>query len=240
MINTKTYQSTEVDTPTSSLLKPMPLWQSILLTMAPAMLLYCFYYFMMPGLMETFGYPFLVVYLIGRPQFRERNVLFVVLLAIWVVLFIAGITFAAKKFDRYLLPAFVSLDVIAALGCTVWILRGSDVTDLPRRTFGWAGVVIVIVAAVVGFLNVKASAEHLQTNRDPGVYVTTGRWLATEGSLVVDGVVGVERRDHRSRHLAETCHVDPLTPPSAHLRTRKLHADYQRWWWPPPGCGAPT
>ena len=65
MINTKTYQSSEVDTPTSSLLKPMHLWQSILLTMAPAMLLYVFYYFMMPGLVETNGYPFLVVYLIA-------------------------------------------------------------------------------------------------------------------------------------------------------------------------------
>jgi membrane protease YdiL (CAAX protease family) len=65
MINTKTYQLTEIDTSTSTFLKPMPLRQSILLALAPALLLYGFYYFMMPGLMETFGYPFLIVYLIA-------------------------------------------------------------------------------------------------------------------------------------------------------------------------------
>ena len=65
MINSSTYQSTEIDTPTSTHLKPMPLWQSILMTLSPALLLYGFYYFMMPGLMETFGYPFSVVYLIA-------------------------------------------------------------------------------------------------------------------------------------------------------------------------------
>ena len=65
MINTKIYPLREVERTISALLKPMPLWQSIILTLAPAVLLYVFYYYMMPGLMESFGYPFLVVYLIA-------------------------------------------------------------------------------------------------------------------------------------------------------------------------------
>jgi len=65
MIKTKTHKSQVVDRTTSTLLKPMPLWESIILTLAPAILLYAFYYFMMPSLMQTFGFPFLVVYLIA-------------------------------------------------------------------------------------------------------------------------------------------------------------------------------
>ena len=65
MMNLKTHKLNEADSTTSTLFKPMPLWESIILTLAPAMLLYIFFYFMMPGLMETIGYPFLVVYLIA-------------------------------------------------------------------------------------------------------------------------------------------------------------------------------
>jgi membrane protease YdiL (CAAX protease family) len=49
----------------TSQLRPMPLCTSILFTFAPAILLYTLYYFMMPRLIETFGYPFLVVYLLA-------------------------------------------------------------------------------------------------------------------------------------------------------------------------------
>jgi membrane protease YdiL (CAAX protease family) len=65
MINTTTYNTKGVDRTTSALLKPITLWQSILMTLAPTVLLYAFYYYMMPGLMKSFGYPFLVVYLIA-------------------------------------------------------------------------------------------------------------------------------------------------------------------------------
>jgi len=50
---------------TSPILRPIPLWQSILMTMAPAMLLYGFYHYLIPSLMDTAGIPFLVAYLIA-------------------------------------------------------------------------------------------------------------------------------------------------------------------------------
>jgi membrane protease YdiL (CAAX protease family) len=65
MINLITRKLIEVDRTTSTLLKPIPLWESLILTLAPAMLLYVFYSFMMPSLMQTVRYPFLVVYLIA-------------------------------------------------------------------------------------------------------------------------------------------------------------------------------
>lgn len=34
------------------------------------------------------------------------------------------------------------------------------------------------------------AGQHLLTDRDPGVYVTTARWLAAEGTLLVDPAVG--------------------------------------------------
>jgi hypothetical protein len=54
---------------------------------------------------------------------------------------------------------------------------------LPVAT---AMVIIVVSALSAGLF----SAEHVITNRDPGVYLTTGRWLADEGTLLVSGKVG--------------------------------------------------
>ena len=51
-----------------------------------------------------------------------------------------------------------------------------------------AAVVVVIVASAGSAAGY--SSEHLLTNRDPGVYLTTGRWLADEGTLLVSGKVG--------------------------------------------------
>ena len=65
MINTTTHKLNKLERTISTSLKPMPLWESIILTMALAIMLYVFYYFMLPGLMESFEYPFLVAYLIA-------------------------------------------------------------------------------------------------------------------------------------------------------------------------------
>lgn len=51
-------------------------------------------------------------------------------------------------------------------------------------------VFVLVVIASVTFLNLKTTGEHLLTDRDPGVYVTTGKWLADHGTLLVDGAVG--------------------------------------------------
>ncbi len=50
-------------------------------------------------------------------------------------------------------------------------------------------VAALIVVASLGTNVVKAS-QHLATNRDPGVYLETGLWLADQGNLELDGREG--------------------------------------------------
>ena len=60
------------------------------------------------------------------------------------------------------------------------------------RTTRWRPATLVLIAIVAGlgaWHGVEAS-QHVLTDRDPGVYVTAGRWLAREGTLLVDPAVG--------------------------------------------------
>lgn len=49
-----------------------------------------------------------------------------VALLLFALVFVAGMSVGAKKFDRYILPAFLALDVIAALG---WVALGQWVAE---------------------------------------------------------------------------------------------------------------
>lgn len=78
----------------------------------------------------------------GRGFFRANRTKSPLLLALWAILFIVAITPAAKKFDRYILPAVPSLLILAALG---WAAL-----DLSRsRLFRW--VLSLAVIAQVGY-----------------------------------------------------------------------------------------
>ena len=61
-------------------------------------------------------------------------------------------TIAAKNFDRYLLPIFPALDLLAGLG--LWRLAERLVRSLPLSMCGESGAVggtgVVLLAAVVG------------------------------------------------------------------------------------------
>jgi hypothetical protein len=84
----------------------------------------------------------------------------------------------------------VALFVAVALPLMLWAWnwfrpRGTVVSS--HRGISLAMVIVGVVVVGVTALNVTSTAEHLQTNRDPGVYLTTGKWLATQGTLLVDG-----------------------------------------------------
>ena len=85
---------------------------------------------------------------------------------------------------------------------TVW-KRGRDNPTFGRRS----GPTIAVVVVVLGLtaLNVRYSSQHLLTDRDPGVYVTTARWLANEGTLLVEPEAYAYRgviNEHRIRYAA--------------------------------------
>jgi len=85
--------------------------------------------------------------------------------------------------------------IVVALGVVVWMtlvpmMLGRDMFSRMRWTISLSAVIAYIVVAGVALLNMKYAGEHLLTDRDPGVYITTARWLATHGSLLVEGAVG--------------------------------------------------
>ena len=85
----------------------------------------------------------------------------------------------------------VALGVPASIGLGVWgwhPFRRAAGELISGGILPTATVLVVIVASMLSAA--FFSGEHLQTNRDPGVYVTTGRWLADEGTLLVSGKVG--------------------------------------------------
>ena len=77
-------------------------------------------------------------------RLRRLPPLSTLLLAAWVILFLAGISLAAKKFDRYALPVIPSLIILSALGW--WHLR-SLVMRAPtgrQRSFN-AGTILLLL-----------------------------------------------------------------------------------------------
>ncbi|MFN2142575.1 MAG: hypothetical protein ACK2U5_18970, partial [Candidatus Promineifilaceae bacterium] len=130
------------------------------------------------------GLILLVVYGLARPRFRRRHGQTVLLLALWALLFLAAITLAAKKFDRYLLPVIPALAVLAAIALA---------EDGDRRGRGMNVFLLVLVTAQA--LMLAASLPYLLSAYNPlaggpltAQYVlplgwgegvsAAGRWLA--------------------------------------------------------------
>lgn len=99
---------------------------------------------------------------------------------------IAGLPLAMVGWFRPLPTAVLATAVAAALWA-VWPAPERRRTD--RATNGWA-VAALAVVGVMTLLNARYASQHLEVNRDPGVYVTTARWLAEEGDLLVAGLEG--------------------------------------------------
>lgn len=90
---------------------------------------------------------------IGAAVWRRRdlpNRLALGLLAVFALAFLLAITTQAKKFDRYALPMFPTLDIIAAIGL-LWLadllkgrVAGAGSAHNPRlAALGWLGVLVL-------------------------------------------------------------------------------------------------
>src|SRR5688572_9636029 len=82
-----------------------------------------------------------------------------------------------------------SLVIPAALllWAVLWVVwtRGGGELSVQHYRRGPLVIVLLDVLVVTG-LNVRYSSQHLLTERDPGVYITTAKWMAKEGSILVD------------------------------------------------------
>src|SRR3990170_6221097 len=79
----------------------------------------------------------IIGFLTGREPFNRRSVRFTSLgLSLLVVLFTIGMTLGSKKFDRYLVPVYAPLDILAGLGWVsfaIW-LREKNFRSLLRNS----------------------------------------------------------------------------------------------------------
>lgn len=93
----------------------------------------------------------------GRRAWNGSN-RWLLLLALFVVLFVAAISVMAKKFDRYALPVFPALTILAAAGICrsaglLWRwLKGAAIAP-PQRIFvaGYAFIIIGLAANLYGY-----------------------------------------------------------------------------------------
>ncbi|HTN78786.1 MAG TPA: hypothetical protein VMK16_03850 [Acidimicrobiales bacterium] len=88
--------------------------------------------------------------------------------------------------------------VVLAVGINAGLLGVLAVLGLPRRgseartsRSAIAAVCLtVVVVAGMTVMNGWAKSQHVLSNRDPGIYLITGKWLSEHGQLPVDAAVG--------------------------------------------------
>ena len=67
------------------------------------------------------GLVIMLVILFQRDRRSQLPKLSVLMLSLWIVVFVAGISLAAKKFDRYALPVVPALTMLAVIGWVIWL-----------------------------------------------------------------------------------------------------------------------
>jgi hypothetical protein len=90
-------------------------------------------------------------------------------------------------------PLPVALLTMAGTGLLVWATRdslaaaatGAGAAGRPRA-WTWTALGALLLAAVWTAFAARWSSQHLLADRDPGVYMWHGRWIARSGSLLVD------------------------------------------------------
>ncbi len=117
----------------------------------------------------------------------------------WLVAFIIGgavvllsvvVAGLVAALSGWMAPLPVALLGVAGIGALGYLLLGGG--DRPHIRWKTPAAVAAVAGVLVAFtvIEMRFAAEHLLTDRDPGVYVTAARWLAGHGTLLVDGAVG--------------------------------------------------
>jgi hypothetical protein len=79
-----------------------------------------------------------------RKRWRQRYGLWLVLLALYAVLFLAGMSLSPKKINRYALPALATTDILAAAGLVAW--ADLLLPSLQRRRWRSALIALPLLA----------------------------------------------------------------------------------------------
>jgi len=123
-----------------------------------------------------------------QPASLLAMTLFWVLVAV-VVLSIIGLVLAVVGWLYPVLLLALAVPSVIGIGLAAW----RPYRDALAERVGGGILPVVAVLVIIGASASSAalfSGEHLRTDRDPAIYLSTGRWLAEEGTLLVSGKVG--------------------------------------------------
>ena len=125
---------------------------------------------------------------IGEPAELLASVLYWALVTA-LTMSIVGLVLAVVGVFYPITLLVIGVPASVGLGIAAWVPFRQASRELISGGVLPVVAVVVILGASVGSA-AFFPAEHLITNRDPGVYLTTGRWLADEGTLLVSGATG--------------------------------------------------
>jgi hypothetical protein len=105
-----------------------------------------------------------------------------------VILFCGGVGLLLADIGDYSAGIAIPIGVVLAVAATV-LAWPSAAERSPLRSQGTIGPAIAMGVVALGQLlwNAKDITRHVAANRDPGVYLLTGKWLSEHKSLVVPG-----------------------------------------------------
>ena len=135
------------------------------------------------------GLGLLGVTLARGPVRTRANGWALILLGGWALLFLAMITMAAKKFDRYAAPVFPALIILAAVGLAMWATTGKRVSKGVQGLLAAAVMLQVVMLLFSGPYLLSSynlllggpyvARELLPMGWGEGIS-ESGRWLATQ------------------------------------------------------------
>src|SRR5438128_254888 len=83
-------------------------------------------------------------------------------------------------------PAPVAALTAAGTAVLLWATREAPAPAEGRRSWAWIALGALVLAAGSAVFNARFASQHLLADRDPGIYMWHGRWIASAGSLLVD------------------------------------------------------
>ena len=109
-----------------------------------------------------------LLYSFRKSKFSDEN-LTVIFLLLFIVLFCMLMTIGEKKFDRYILPVFPYIDILAAMGiCVCYSIISSRIRRTGNRESkgiftgdSWYGVLVILVVVMQAALIVPIAPYYL-------------------------------------------------------------------------------
>jgi hypothetical protein len=109
-----------------------------------------------------FGFIFAIIGIVRRKKPFKDSIMreVAILLVVYSILFITVMSLGAKKFDRYIIPSFLPIDLLAGMG---WYGVARWIWDQARsKALRWASVILlIVVVGLQAFLSLRTFPYYL-------------------------------------------------------------------------------